>query len=149
MEWLDLKTLDDMSKKIKVTNSQQRVLQFKQQGNVAFSPFLKSQSLGLKLDLEELMSYPLTPVPHSNGNVQNWQIEIHAPFTERCRKCSLSSEEGHANHPWWECLLLLSAGSTTYFWPDQLKAVRHDASWLWFCFQHRHLFPVFCEVNWT
>ena len=63
---LNLKTLDDMSKKIKVTNSQQKVVQFKQQGNVAFSLFLKSQSLGLKIDLEELMSYyPLTSVPYS------------------------------------------------------------------------------------
>ena len=54
-----------MSNKIKVTNSQQKVVQFKQQGNVAFSLFLKSQNFGLKIDLEEILSYPLTSIPYS------------------------------------------------------------------------------------
>ena len=55
---LNFQTLDDMSKKIKVTNSQQKVVQFKQQGNVSFSLFLK-------IDFEELISYPLASVPYS------------------------------------------------------------------------------------
>jgi hypothetical protein len=62
---LNLKTLGDMNKKVKVTTTKSKVLQYKQQGNVAFQLFLKSQNEGLRLDLKELMTYPLTPVPYS------------------------------------------------------------------------------------
>ena len=62
---LNLKTLDDMSKKVTVTTSYNKVVQFKQQGNIAFALLVKSQSMGLKLDLQQLMEYPLTPVPYS------------------------------------------------------------------------------------
>ena len=40
-------------------------MQFKQQGNVAFHLLVKSQNQGLQLDLKELMTYPLSPVPYS------------------------------------------------------------------------------------
>ena len=62
---LKLKTLLDMKKVAKVTSSQNKVVQLKQQGNIAFHLLVKSQSQGLKLDLRELMTFPLTPVPYS------------------------------------------------------------------------------------
>lgn len=62
---LHLKTMSDMNRVAKVTTSKNRVMQFKQQGNVAFHLLVKSQNQGLQLDLKELMTYPLSPVPYS------------------------------------------------------------------------------------
>ena len=69
---LNLKTLADMNKTLKVTTSQQKLLQYKQQGNIAFQLFIKSQSQGLQLDLKELMTYPLTPVPYSTATADGF-----------------------------------------------------------------------------
>ena len=62
---LNLKTLGNMNKQMKVTTASNKVIQYKQQGNIVFQLFVKSQSQGLQLDLKELMTYPLTPVPFS------------------------------------------------------------------------------------
>ena len=64
---MNLMTLGDMSKKSKVKTTTNRVVQYKQQGNVAFQLLMKSQSQGVQLDLKELMTYLLTPVPYSIG----------------------------------------------------------------------------------
>ena len=64
---LNLKTLGNMNKQMKVTTASNKVIQYKQQGNIAFQLFVKSQSQGLQFDLKELMTYPLTPVPFSIG----------------------------------------------------------------------------------
>lgn len=54
-----------MNKSSKTKTSKNKVTQFKHQGNVAFQLLIKSQNQGLQLDLKELMTYPLTPVPYS------------------------------------------------------------------------------------
>jgi len=66
-----LKTLGDMSK-TKITTTKNKVVQYKQQGNVAFQLLVKSQSQGITLDLKELMSYPLTPVPYGIGTADGF-----------------------------------------------------------------------------
>jgi hypothetical protein len=43
------------------------VIQYQEQSNIAFMLLVKAQSLNEQLDLEELMRFPLTPVPHSLG----------------------------------------------------------------------------------
>ena len=48
---LNLKTLGNMNKQLKVTTANNKVVQYKQQGNIAFQLFVKSQSQGLQLDL--------------------------------------------------------------------------------------------------
>ena len=69
---LNLKTLGDMNKKGKVTTTKSKVVQFQQQGNIAFKMFMKSQSQGIQLDLRELLTYPLTPVPYSMGTADGF-----------------------------------------------------------------------------
>ena len=69
---LNLKTLGNMNKQMKVTTASNKVIQYKQQGNIAFQLFVKSQSQGLQLDLKELMTYPLTPVPFSIGTADGF-----------------------------------------------------------------------------
>ena len=61
----NLKTLANMNKTAKTQTAKSKVAQYKQQGNVAFQLFVKSQNQGLQLDLKELMGYPLTVVPFS------------------------------------------------------------------------------------
>ena len=60
---LNLKTLDHMSKTIKVTTAQNRVVLYKQEGNVALQLLAKSQSLNGRLDLIDLLNYSLIPIP--------------------------------------------------------------------------------------
>ena len=69
---LNLKTHGNMNKQMKVTTASNKVIQYKQQGNIAFQLFVKSQSQGLQLDLKELMTYPLTPVPFSIGTADGF-----------------------------------------------------------------------------
>ena len=60
-----LKTFADIGKKAIVKTSNNKTLEYKQQGNVAFKLLVKSQNH--KLDLQELLRYPLMPVPSAIG----------------------------------------------------------------------------------
>lgn len=60
-----LKTLTDMSKVKRMRSTNNKIVQFKQQGNIAFNLLVKSENQGVNINFEELMSYPLTPVPYS------------------------------------------------------------------------------------
>jgi len=64
---LNLKTFDSMGKAVKLTTSAKKVVEYKQQGNVAFQLLAKLQTQTQKMDLRKLMQYPLTPVPYSIG----------------------------------------------------------------------------------
>ena len=64
---LKLKTMTDTKKTIKVKTSQRKIIEYKQQGDIAFHLMVKAQSSGNKLDMREIMKYPLTPVPYSLG----------------------------------------------------------------------------------
>ncbi|XP_068228658.1 uncharacterized protein [Palaemon carinicauda] len=62
-----LKTMEACNKKIKLTSSQGKVIQYQEQSNVAFLLLVKSQCLDEPIDLDELMKYSLMPVPPSIG----------------------------------------------------------------------------------
>ncbi|XP_049337187.1 uncharacterized protein LOC111196954 [Astyanax mexicanus] len=64
---LKLKTMYHSSKKIKLTSAQGKVFMYQEQSNLAFQLLVKSQMLDMPFDLEELMHYPLSPVPHALG----------------------------------------------------------------------------------
>ena len=62
---MKLKTLEDMNKKVKLITSKNKIVQLKQQGNIAFQLFLQCQANpDIKINLPELLTYPLTPVPY-------------------------------------------------------------------------------------
>lgn len=69
---LNLKTLSDMNKSVKVTTSANKTIVYKQQGNVAFQLLVRSQQTPDKLDLKKLLTYPLVPVPYSIGLPDNF-----------------------------------------------------------------------------
>uniref|UniRef100_UPI00358E939A uncharacterized protein n=1 Tax=Myxine glutinosa TaxID=7769 RepID=UPI00358E939A len=62
-----LKTMEASNKKITLTSSQGKVIQYQEQSNLAFLLLVKSQSQDEPLDLGELMKYCLMPVPPSLG----------------------------------------------------------------------------------
>ena len=63
-----LKTMGNASKTIKVTTKENKIVELKQQGNVAFQLLLKMQNTSQSIDLQEIMKYQLTPVPSCLGS---------------------------------------------------------------------------------
>ncbi len=57
----------DMNKTTRIKAGKNKTIEYmyKQQGNIAFQLLVKSQTEGGQLDLNDLMRYPLTPVPYS------------------------------------------------------------------------------------
>ncbi|KAG1683376.1 hypothetical protein GQR58_010026 [Nymphon striatum] len=72
---LKLKTFADMSKKVTVKTSSNREIEYRQQGNVAFQLLVLSQNQTEKLDMKELLRYPLMPVPSSIGTPDGFLLK--------------------------------------------------------------------------
>ena len=64
---LKLLTMERTNKRIKLTSSQGKMIQYREQGDIAFQLLVKSQLLEYPLSIAELMTYCITPVPHSLG----------------------------------------------------------------------------------
>ena len=64
---MNLKTFADKNKTAKVLTSKNRVIEYKQQGNIAFKLLVQSQMQEERLSTKELVAYPLTPIPYSTG----------------------------------------------------------------------------------
>ena len=62
-----LLTMEQNNKKAKLTTSEGRVVQYREQGDIAFQLLVKSQLLEEPLSIDDIMCYCLTPVPHSIG----------------------------------------------------------------------------------
>ena len=58
--------MSSITKSAKLLTPSNKVVQYKQEGNVAFGLLVRLYNhLGTRLDLQKLMSYPLTPIPYS------------------------------------------------------------------------------------
>ena len=62
----------DIHKTTKLKNSRNKEIQFKQQGNIAFQVLVKAQNLNIDINLQELMTYQLTPVPYCLGTIDGF-----------------------------------------------------------------------------
>ncbi|XP_070203645.1 uncharacterized protein [Littorina saxatilis] len=69
---LKLKVMADTSKRVTLKSTQNKLTEYKHQGNVAFQLLVKSQEGDLNMDLKELMTYQLTPVPYSLGTADSY-----------------------------------------------------------------------------
>ena len=65
---LKLKTMADANKKTKLKTKDNKIIELKQHGNIAFQLLVKSQNMNVNLDLQSVMKYQLTPVPSSLGS---------------------------------------------------------------------------------
>jgi len=110
---LNLKTLADMNKQTKVTTTKNKVVvQFQQQGNVAFQLFMKSQEQGIQLDLRELLTYPLTPVPYSIGTADGFMAK-----TDKSKSFAhlTKGQEDAAQPPTNETLVIIDGNACFYY----------------------------------
>ena len=64
---MNLKTFADKNKTVKVLTSKNKVIEYKQQGNITLKLLVQSQMQEERLSMKELMAYPLTPIPYSIG----------------------------------------------------------------------------------
>ena len=64
---LNLKTMAECNKKVKLTSSEGKIVQYKQQSDLAFMLLVKSQLQDDPLDLNDLLTYSLFPVPYILG----------------------------------------------------------------------------------
>ena len=61
-----LKSMSSRTKSAKLLTSSNKVVQYNQEGNAAFRLLMRLYNHpGARLDLQESMSYPLTPIPYS------------------------------------------------------------------------------------
>ena len=49
---LNLKTLSELAKKTTIKSSQNKIIEYRQQGNIAFQPLVRSQCDDLMIDLK-------------------------------------------------------------------------------------------------
>ena len=75
IERLNQKTYADMGKALVVKTSSNREVPYKQQANVAFQLLGLSQKQSEKIDMRELMKYPLMPVPPSIGTPDGYLLK--------------------------------------------------------------------------
>ena len=66
---LNLKSMDNLGKKVKVKLKPNKVIQNKQQANIAFISMVHSQD---QADLHTIIVYALTPVHHYNGTTDSF-----------------------------------------------------------------------------
>ena len=59
-----LKTMGNRKKSVKLTTTKNKVIEYRQQGNIFLQLLMRSQRGG-RVEIEDLMKYPLTPVPYS------------------------------------------------------------------------------------
>lgn len=68
---MKLKTMMDYKKSMRVKTSKNKITELKQQSGVILALLVKIQSK-INIDFEDLMSYPLTPVPYSIGTADGY-----------------------------------------------------------------------------
>ena len=64
---LKLLRMDSCNKRVKLSAKDGKLVQYQEQGDVAFQLLVKSQLLPVPPSVEEIMAFPLTPVSHALG----------------------------------------------------------------------------------
>ena len=70
----NLKLMSAAHKTALVKSSKNKIIEFKQQSTVMLNLLVQSQE-GIEIDIEELMTYPLTPVPFSLGTADGYMTK--------------------------------------------------------------------------
>ena len=67
--------MEKTNKKMKLTSSQGKLVQYIEQGDIAFQLLIKSQVMEHPISIDELMRYCITPVPHSLGTPDGYMAK--------------------------------------------------------------------------
>ena len=107
-----------MNKRVPVKTSQNKTVEYKQQGNLAFQLLVKSQAEDVNLDLKDLMSYQLTPVPYSIATADNFLAK-----TDKTKAFHhITKEVCDADVPPNETTLTVIVGNALFYYMQQLPA---------------------------
>ena len=79
-----LKTMEDNGKRVALTTSEGKIIQYQEQSDLAFKLLVKSQVLETPLDLEQLLSYSLSPVPHCLGTADGFFAKTNKASMLHC-----------------------------------------------------------------
>ena len=71
---MNLKTMSSAHKTGRVKSTKNKIIEFKQQSTVMINLLVRSQE-GSAVDIEDLMTYPLTPVPFSIGTADGFMTK--------------------------------------------------------------------------
>ena len=93
MKKLKLKSMEKVDKKVKLTTTQGNVIKFQEQGDVAFQILVKSQLVPQPIDIEELMTYSITPVPHCLGTPDGYMAKTNKAASVHYLTCEVSDAE--------------------------------------------------------
>lgn len=74
---LKQKTMENTNKNVKLTSAQGQIIQYKEQGNIAFQILVKSQLIRQPISIEELLTFCITPVPHSLGTPDGYMAKTN------------------------------------------------------------------------
>ena len=77
-----------MNKKVKLKTGKNKVIEYEQQGNIAFQLLVMSQNRyqGLQLHLKELMCYQLTALSYCTGTADSFLLNTKAEGDEENMK---------------------------------------------------------------
>lgn len=87
----NLKTMADVQRKVKLTSSASKVVEYRHTGNIVTHLLVKPQEC--KLDMAELMKYCLTPVPYCIGTADNYLAKTNKAQSFTCITKGLSDEQ--------------------------------------------------------
>ena len=71
---MKLRTFHSGNKTVKLKTAQNKIITYKQHSSVALQLLVKSQSHG-HIDVDELLKYPLSPVPYSLGTADGFMAK--------------------------------------------------------------------------
>ena len=118
---LNLKTMASNTKSVKIKSSQNKVIELKHQGNIAFQLLVMSQNTSLALN--EVMSYQLTPIPYSLGTPDGFLNKNNKALGLK----TLTSDIDDSKQPPQDKTLMIVDGNAMYHSlveiPDTLKGV--------------------------
>ena len=74
IKWMHLKTMSSADKTTRVNTSKNKIIEFKQQSTVMLNLLVRSQE-GAAIDIEDIMTYPLTHVPFCLGTADGFMTK--------------------------------------------------------------------------
>ena len=72
---MNLKSFAYRNKTVKVLTSKNKLIEYKQQDNVAFKLLVQYHSPEEKISMKEFMTYPFTPIPYSIGTADGMLLK--------------------------------------------------------------------------
>ena len=120
---LKLKTMASVTKPVKLKTSQNKVVELKQQGNIAFQLLVKSQQISSPINLHDVMRYQLTPIPYCLATPEGFLNKTNKALGLKIVADDMESGE---QPPQAETLLIVDGNALFHSMteiPDTLKGV--------------------------